>query len=488
MQVKPSYASVETFGSGTFEVPVVSLRRLSPDTFNLIAYIAPLTDAVVIPFTDPEGTFLLCDCSEKYPGTAVKAGSQSFDCCECFEPSTVTGTLLPAHYLKADGVRCCGKTIKFKGKAPSVPLLVGYSKLGGGIGGLPGIPISNKTFTLGLIGSDLDELAYYAPPTGINSFVDIAMYLSRQHGFEMDLDYALKQQINLALSLFSFAGTFTNYDPLQYLDDVCWEHGLVLKQSPQLRLSFVEGLKADSIILTSANCDTIIIEQNTTELNDSVASFYEPICQQKLTGLDDKLLEFVSTQNSVQMSKIVDWTKAASKPYYRAQLTTRDLTKSDIYLLAMPEMLGLGEYAGAYSDNFELIIITDSFVLNRTNTVTGTYDFTEYGVVPGDVATDSTGQVYQITGVSGLTLTLDREPQNSGMRILDNTVTGDCLGSLNEVIPYTVADGKLTLNKPVGTEFVITKKPIYCFPDSEMNTEISSSERVLTLTEYYVIK
>jgi hypothetical protein len=238
-------------------------------------------------------------------------------------------------------------------------------------------------------------------------------------------------------------------------------------------------------VLTNASCEVINITLLSSEVSGTLNHTFPPYIEAKPELLDNWVLDFHSTQSDANFSKIKDWVSTADKPYFQAKLMTRLEKRSRVYILGMTENLGLGQYSGGYSNNFELVILTDSFKLNNSTTVNGTYNFSDFGVVAGDIVRDSTEIIYKITAVSGTSLTLDKKPQNSGMRVLDNTVAGDCYSN-SGVVSYTVNDGvfKTTALQP-GDEFVLTDKPVYCGLDFNANTEQSSDESILGVTELY---
>jgi hypothetical protein len=311
------------------------------------------------------------------------------------------------------------------------------------------------------------------------------MLLARRHNIRFNLAKMLTAQRWCLSKLFLFSGTFCNYDAINYIQDSCWEHGLILKYDHEYYLEPVTLNSEVPQVLTNASCEVVNISILTSEVSGTINHTFASSIDSVPTLLDNWVLDFQSTQSVVNFSTVKKWSDASNKPYFQAKLLTRIEKRARVYILGMTENLGLGQYSGGYSTNFELVILTDSFKLNNSNTVLGTHNFADFGVVAGDIARDSTNIIYRITGVSGNSITLDKMPQNSGMRILDNTVSGVCYSN-SGIVGFSVVDGVVAINSLAsGDEFIITDKPIYCGLDFNANTENSSDESILGVTELY---
>lgn len=485
-QATPKWVSRETYGKGFFAVPVVSLQRFSADTFDAIIYFSPVTDGTIVPFGIPSGGITLCDGKVKYPVVPKAAGTSHYDCCDCFEPSTVTGVLLPGNYAEAKGIRCCGTELLFKGTAATLPHFAGYSDPTGGIQGIPGISIQQGLNSISASGAEPDSLQFYLPPLAEPTFIDVCMYLSRQHGFRCNLKKMLAAQVHCITNLFTFAGTLYNYDPINFIKDNCWEHGLIFKQDHEIVLEPAVLGSDKSQIMTNATTNAVLVAQYRSEVDGTIASVNTPTTDTIQNPLANWILDFKTTQNPINALKISGLAEQHKKSYYRAVVRSRVARDTRTVILALTEVLGLGQYAGAYSTRFELIIATDSFqIAFNSNVAVGTHNYSDFGVVPGDVMRDATNKIYKVTGVSGNQITLDQNPQNSGMRILDNTVAGTCYSD-NGTVGYNVNDGVFTSSSlQFGDEFVITTTPIYCGIDLVSNTENSFDENMIALTEIY---
>jgi hypothetical protein len=475
----------ETYGEGLFRVPVASLQRFSVDTFDAILYFSPLTDGTGLLYSSPAGNIALCDGTAKYDITPKTSGTKHYDCCECFEPSTRTTNLPIANYAEAKAIRCCGDFLLYRGKAASCPHFAGYSDSNGLFNGLPGAPIQHGTSFVGINNTVPEQLEYYLPPLTLPTFVDICMLLARRHNIRFNLAKMLTAQRWCLSKLFFFSGTFCNYDAVTYIKDNCWEHGLVLKYDHEYYLEPVTLNNDKPQLLTNASCSVINISVLTSEVSGTINHTFASSIDATPALLDNWVLDFQSTQSIVNFSTIKRWTGASNKPYFQAKLSTRIEKRSRVYILGMTENLGLGQYSGGYSKIFELVILTDSFLLRNSVTIVGTQDFVDFGVVAGDIVRDSTEIIYRIVSVSGNSLTLDKAPQNSGMRILDNTVNGVCYSN-SGVVNFNVIDGILSIpSLAPGDEFIITDNPVYCGLDFNANTEKSSDESILGVTELY---